>query len=151
MRCASAGVIDSAGDANLSIAPPGRPPMTRPTLPQSAGRPGRIGVRVALLGLLAGASVGVAAAEHAPKAGDPSTDWRDQVLYLAMIDCFENGNPGNDDQGAGEFDPADLRKFSGGDLAGVERRLDDVQGGLIGPAGPPTIAFCRSPGRADAL
>jgi len=47
----------------------------------------------------------------------------------------------------GEFDPADLR----GDLAGVERRLDDVQGGPIGPAGPPTIAFCRSPGRADAL
>jgi glycosidase len=55
-------------------------------------------------------------------------DWRDQVLYLVMIDRFEDGDPDNNDQGAGEYDPADGRKFSGGDLAGVKKRLDYIRG-----------------------
>ncbi len=55
-----------------------------------------------------------------------SPDWRDQVIYFAMIDRFENGDPRNDDQGAGEFDPADGRRYSGGDLAGITRRLDYI-------------------------
>ena len=65
---------------------------------------------------------GVAMAAEAP------ADWRDQVIYFALIDRFDNGDPGNDDQGAGEFDPADHRRFSGGDLAGLQRRLDYIQG-----------------------
>lgn len=58
----------------------------------------------------------------------PSPDWRDQVVYFVMLDRFDNGDPGNDDQGAGEFDPADPAKFNGGDLAGVARRIDYIRG-----------------------
>ncbi|GAB6197396.1 alpha-amylase family glycosyl hydrolase [Lysobacter xanthus] len=55
-------------------------------------------------------------------------DWRDQVVYFLMIDRFDNGDPRNDDQGAGEFDPRDGARYSGGDLAGVTRRLDYIRG-----------------------
>lgn len=58
----------------------------------------------------------------------PSPDWRDQVIYFAMLDRFDDGDPRNNDQGAGEYDPADRRRYSGGDLTGVRRRLDYIQG-----------------------
>ncbi len=54
----------------------------------------------------------------------PSPDWRDQVIYFAMIDRFDDGDPGNNDQGAGEYDPEHGSHYSGGDLKGLERRLD---------------------------
>ncbi|MCB1571920.1 MAG: hypothetical protein KDI72_13010, partial [Xanthomonadales bacterium] len=54
----------------------------------------------------------------------PSPDWRDQIMYLAMIDRFDDGDPSNNDQGANEYDPADGRRYSGGDLAGLLRRVD---------------------------
>ena len=57
-----------------------------------------------------------------------SPDWRDQVIYFAMIDRFDDGDPGNNDQGAGEYDPARNSHYSGGDLAGITRRLDYIQG-----------------------
>jgi glycosidase len=57
-----------------------------------------------------------------------SPDWRDAVVYFAMIDRFDDGDPGNNDQGTGEYDPADHRRYSGGDLAGLARRLDYIQG-----------------------
>ena len=53
-----------------------------------------------------------------------SPDWRDQIIYFAMIDRFDNADSRNDDQGAEEFDPTDGRRYSGGDLAGLSRRLD---------------------------
>ena len=56
-----------------------------------------------------------------------SPDWRDQVIYFLMIDRFDDGDPSNNDQGAGEFDPSDPRKYSGGDLRGVTRRLDYIK------------------------
>ena len=80
---------------------------------------GRLAGWVGVAGL---AWAGVAFAAEAP------ADWRDQVVYFAVIDRFDNGDPGNDDQGVGEFDPGDRRRFSGGDLAGLERRLDYIQG-----------------------
>src|SRR5688500_8552409 len=57
-----------------------------------------------------------------------SPDWRDQVLYFVMTDRFDDGDPGNNDQGAGEYDPRDPARWSGGDLAGIERRLDYIRG-----------------------
>jgi len=54
----------------------------------------------------------------------PSPDWRDQIVYFLMIDRFMDGDPSNNDQGADEFDPADPRKYSGGDLRGITQRLD---------------------------
>ena len=57
-----------------------------------------------------------------------SPDWRDAVIYFLMVDRFDDGDSRNNDQGAGEFDPRDGRRFSGGDLRGVTRRLDYIQG-----------------------
>jgi glycosidase len=58
----------------------------------------------------------------------PSPDWRDQIIYFVVTDRFEDGNPANNDQGSGEFDPTKRSRFSGGDLAGVTKRLDYIQG-----------------------
>jgi len=58
----------------------------------------------------------------------PSPDWRDQVLYFVLTDRFADGDPSNDDQHAGEFDPADPAKYNGGDLRGLERHLDYIHG-----------------------
>jgi len=57
-----------------------------------------------------------------------SPDWRDQVIYFAMVDRFDDGDPRNDDQGTGEYDPRDGAKYSGGDLAGLTRRVDYIRG-----------------------
>ncbi|TNF26048.1 MAG: alpha-amylase [Deltaproteobacteria bacterium] len=57
----------------------------------------------------------------------PSPEWRDQVIYFVMTDRFANGDPQNDDQGAGEHDPTSAAKYSGGDLQGVIDHLDYIQ------------------------
>ena len=83
-------------------------------------------------GALVGLWMGIAAAgtpgyEAPPSALHvPSPDWRDQVIYFVMTDRFADGDRGNDDQGAGEFDPADGSRYSGGDLAGLTARLDYI-------------------------
>lgn len=79
-------------------------------------------------GMLAGVGLLLAGAAAAAVPAATDADWRDQVIYFAMIDRFDNGDPGNDDQGAGEFDPDDPRRFSGGDLAGLQQRLDYIAG-----------------------
>lgn len=58
----------------------------------------------------------------------PSPDWRDQIIYFLMIDRFNDGDNANNDQGTGEYDPSSEKKFSGGDLAGVEQKIDYIQG-----------------------
>ncbi|MCP2938107.1 alpha-amylase family glycosyl hydrolase, partial [Salmonella enterica subsp. enterica serovar Typhimurium] len=50
------------------------------------------------------------------------------MVYLVMIDRFADGDPRNNDQGTGEFDPASEAKFSGGDLPGIAQRLDYIEG-----------------------
>ncbi|MEO8673605.1 MAG: alpha-amylase family glycosyl hydrolase [Tahibacter sp.] len=75
---------------------------------------------------IAAESAGVPATIVAPRDASlhvASPDWRDQIIYFAMIDRFDNGDRRNDDQGTGEYDPADGAKFSGGDLAGLARRI----------------------------
>ncbi|MCT6698108.1 alpha-amylase family glycosyl hydrolase [Rheinheimera sp. 4Y26] len=57
----------------------------------------------------------------------PSPDWRDQVIYFVLTDRFADGNPANNDQGAGEFNPASSAHYSGGDLAGIQQKLDYIQ------------------------
>jgi glycosidase len=58
----------------------------------------------------------------------PSPDWRDQIIYFALTDRFADGNPRNNDQGAGEYKPGSSAHFQGGDLQGLRERLDYVQG-----------------------
>lgn len=59
---------------------------------------------------------------------------QDEVIYLVMPDRFENGDPSNDRGGlTGNrlrtgFDPTDASFYHGGDLKGVIRRLDYIQG-----------------------
>jgi glycosidase len=62
-----------------------------------------------------------------PRLHVPSPDWRDQIVYFVMTDRFHDGNPANNDQGAGEYDPADQRKYSGGDLQGVIDQMDYIE------------------------
>ncbi len=77
---------------------------------------------------LAICAMGAVLGGAAPAWAKDAPDWRDQIIYFVMIDRFDNGSTANDDQGVGEFDPADPRRFSGGDLAGVSRRLDYIRG-----------------------
>ena len=58
----------------------------------------------------------------------PSPDWRDQVIYFVMTDRFDDGDPSNNDQGAGEYDPRSNAHYNGGDFAGLQRRLDYIAG-----------------------
>lgn len=58
----------------------------------------------------------------------PSPEWQDQIIYFVMTDRFNDGDPGNNDQGAGEFDPANGAKYSGGDLRGIEQKIDYIKG-----------------------
>jgi glycosidase len=74
-------------------------------------------------GLLAGGAYAQEGALHVP-----SPDWRDQVVYFAMIDRFDDGDPSNDNQGADEYDPGNGAKYSGGDLRGLQRRIPYMRG-----------------------
>jgi len=73
-----------------------------------------------------------------PAFSQDSEDYRarlpqDEVIYFLMPDRFDNGDPTNDTGGipGGRldhgFDPTDEGFYHGGDLAGVERRLDYIQ------------------------
>ena len=59
---------------------------------------------------------------------------QDELVYFVLPDRFENGDPGNDRGGlrGGRlqtgFDPTHKGFFHGGDLAGLTRRLDYIQG-----------------------
>ena len=72
-------------------------------------------------------STNVNAAEPGP-LHVPSPDWRDQIIYMVMIDRFNDGNPENNDQGVGEYNPALDSHFSGGDLQGLRDKIDYIQG-----------------------
>jgi len=81
------------------------------------------------LGLMVGlAAVPAAAQDH--RARLP----QDEVIYFLMPDRFDNGDPSNDTGGipGGRldhgFDPTHEGFYHGGDLAGIERRLDYIQG-----------------------
>ncbi|HUF37016.1 MAG TPA: alpha-amylase family glycosyl hydrolase [Anaerolineales bacterium] len=58
----------------------------------------------------------------------PSPKWEEQIIYFIMPDRFDDGDSSNNDQGAGEYDPADSRRYQGGDLAGITAHLDYIRG-----------------------
>jgi glycosidase len=57
-----------------------------------------------------------------------SPDWRDQILYFVMTDRFADGDPANNDEGAGEHRPGDRTRYQGGDFRGLLQRLDYIRG-----------------------
>ncbi len=50
-------------------------------------------------------------------------EWRDALIYMAMIDRFENGDRANDPPPTAGVDPR--ADFKGGDLQGLKARVDD--------------------------
>ena len=57
----------------------------------------------------------------------PSPDWREQIIYFVMIDRFNDGNPANNDQGTGEYNPAKGSHYSGGDLSGITDKISYIK------------------------
>lgn len=53
--------------------------------------------------------------------------WADKVLYMIMIDRFNDGDPTNNNLAGVEYDPRDGAKYSGGDLKGIIQKLDYIQ------------------------
>jgi glycosidase len=52
--------------------------------------------------------------------------WRQQVIYFLLVDRFRDGDPLNNNA-TQCFDPADPRRFHGGDLEGLRRHLPYVR------------------------
>jgi neopullulanase len=90
---------------------------------------------------LALCAVALAAMSSAPAlaASRGSADYRarlpqDEVIYFVLPDRFENGDPANDrgglsgDRLATGFDPTGKGFYHGGDLKGLIKRLDYIQG-----------------------
>ena len=82
-------------------------------------------------------ALSAAASVHA--APSPKPDYRarlpqDEVIYFVLPDRFENGDPSNDrgglsgDRLATGFDPTSKGFYNGGDLKGLTKRLDYIQG-----------------------
>ncbi len=55
-------------------------------------------------------------------------EWADKVLYMIMIDRFNDGDPSNNNQAKVEYDPKDGAKYSGGDLKGIIDKIDYIKG-----------------------
>ena len=106
-----------------------KPLRLKPLLPGQGSVGSRRRTRLAgLAGLAALLALAPGAQAEDGPLHVPSPDWREAVIYFAMIDRFDDGDPSNSDQGVGEYDPAQGRTYSGGDLRGLTRRLDYVQG-----------------------
>jgi len=63
-----------------------------------------------------------------PTFGQRDDDWQDRIIYFALLDRFENGNPENDKaHGDPECNNAqDAHAYQGGDLAGLKQRMDAI-------------------------
>lgn len=56
-----------------------------------------------------------------------SPEWQDQIIYFILVDRFFDGDPSNNDQGAGEYAPKKDGHYSGGDIKGITQKLDYLQ------------------------
>lgn len=82
---------------------------------------------VSLSGLLAGTLLLCTSPGLAEMGGDGRIDKTDSC-YFVMTDRFFNGDPSNDDQGFGEFNPGDPRAYHGGDWNGLREKLPYIAG-----------------------
>jgi glycosidase len=85
------------------------------------------GTALAVL-VLAASACSKSSSSAGPLLHVPSPSWEEQVIYFVMTDRYANGDPANDDQKRGEYDPSTLDKYSGGDLQGIIDKLDYIQG-----------------------
>lgn len=90
--------------------------------------------RELLAALCVGGVLASAAQASAADASYRSRKPQDEVIYFLLPDRFENGDPTNDHGGPERgplvdgFDPTRAGFYHGGDLRGVARRLDYIQG-----------------------
>ncbi len=56
-----------------------------------------------------------------------SPEWQDQIIYFVMTDRFNDGDPSNNDQGSGEYNPENKDFYSGGDLKGITDKVNYIQ------------------------
>ncbi len=56
-----------------------------------------------------------------------SPDWREQVIYFLMTDRFFDGDKTNNDQGAGEYNPKLNSRYNGGDLKGINKKINYIK------------------------
>ena len=54
-------------------------------------------------------------------------DWRDINIYQIFTDRFYDGNPANNTLSPSSFSPTNARRIHGGDLPGIEKKLDYIQ------------------------
>lgn len=92
----------------------------------------RGGFILIVMSMLAGAPAATAAEPAAP----PQRDIQDSILYFLLVDRFEDGDSSNNTGGypaaAGSavhgYNPNNWVFYHGGDLMGIEQRLDYLQG-----------------------
>jgi glycosidase len=100
-----------------------------------------VAIATGVMGMIVcGAAMAQAAsARPSPSVQAAPADFRarlpqDEVIYFLLPDRFENGNRANDTGGIpggklqNGFDPTDEGFYHGGDIAGLTRRLDYIQG-----------------------
>jgi alpha-amylase len=91
--------------------------FSRPNSPRSRSLPGAVSLAILFL-----------AWHTQPTFGQRDDDWQDRIIYFALLDRFENGNPENDKaHGDPECNNAqDAHAYQGGDLAGLKQRMDAI-------------------------
>ena len=76
--------------------------------------------RLGSLFAVSGIAMALACAPYA--AAEPAANWRDAVLYFAIVDRFADGDSTNN----GQADPSARGAFHGGDLRGLRLHLDEI-------------------------
>lgn len=119
--------------AVLVLAVPGAGPQAAPAdagAPAAAKKaaPSRSAAKKAAAPASAAAARPARPAASAAGLHVPSPDWRDQVIYFVLTDRFADGDPRNNDQGAGEYGAGQKTRYNGGDFKGLVQRLDYIRG-----------------------
>jgi alpha-amylase len=85
-----------------------------------------IGLALVLTGGCSSAVRSVGPRRAPPTAAlGPSAFWNSATIYFLLPDRFQNDDPRNDRALGRAHDGGLLRNFEGGDLAGVQRRIDE--------------------------
>ena len=96
-------------------------------------------MKAVLLSMLLAATAATGSVAQTSTPRPPAEAYRerlpeDEVIYFVLPDRFENGDPANDrgglpgDRSRHGFDPTHKGFYHGGDLPGLTRRLDYIQG-----------------------
>ena len=107
----------------------GSPRFLKDSAPASCWRIATLVVTAAALAACSDSdSTGPTAEDRCAGGGEqllhvPSPDWRDQIVYMLLLDRFDDGDSSNNDQGFGEYDPNRSGHFNGGDMQGLIRRI----------------------------